>query len=142
MITETTFKGYENTYIYLIEEMTNILNYGYNNSNKSLIELLKELKLNYGIEVTTYFLKNLISNRTNTKKLNRLNYILKKEDIKTTDINKYLLRSWIFKKVNVDITYFNEKEAENIVIFETKNKTIDKSYISNYKKLFKQIVLN
>ena len=72
--------------------------------------IIKSLNDEFGKEITTKFLRNLVSlDKSNRQKTHRIVYLLKKSGLKTRRQNRYI-NGWIFQKWRTDKTEYGHKE--------------------------------
>ena len=82
----------------LLRELESVLNCNRNrNTAERFKTLLYELKINYNFEVTTKFLRGLISYDNNRAKTKRINYLIKRSGLTTKRINRFF-KEWVFQK--------------------------------------------
>lgn len=106
---------------------------------KLLIESIKELKVLYGIEITTEFLKSFVDG-SNRKKTNRIFYLIKSAGLKTESIIKESKKREIarFKTPIID---YRRNKAGAVFIHSLKVQNCCLELKRHYnKELFKIVV--
>ena len=88
--------------------------------------VVKELNDDFGQDISTKFLRALISlEKSNRQKSHRIKYLICKGGLKTRRQNRYL-NGWIFQKWNTDITEYAHKE-NGLIYFKDLSLTEDEA---------------
>lgn len=115
------------TYKQVIDNLTISLN-GAKNTNNILLftQSIKDLKYNYKKSVSTRFLKDLIKLQTKRQKTKRINYLLKKCNLKTKRTLRDDFKEWVLNKFKTDIIEYAINKEGQVYIKDIRNQDVGK----------------
>jgi len=112
-------------YIKVLNNLTNCINGNLNKSNVDIfLRSIRELKNNFGMNVSTKFLRGLMTSNFNRKKTYRISYFLKKSGLKTKKQVRSNFYDWVLNKRNVDITDYSINKEGQVFIKDIRNQQV------------------
>ncbi len=130
------------TYIKVLNELEKCINGKLNEENINLFfNLIHEFKTDFKKGISTKFLRELIKNKSQKTKTNRINYFIKKSKLNIEKSLRHNFQEWVLNKCVVDIieyTYdekFRIKEHENAFIKNIRKQDVGSLSYSNNSEL-------
>jgi len=102
--------------------------------NDLFLNSLKVLKLNFGVEVSTKFLRGLSEINDFRKKTYRISYLLRSQGLKTKRTFRFFKR-WDLNKYNTEVIEYGINKKGEVFIKDLRHQDIGNLFIGNHREI-------